>query len=251
MIGEQRTKVFYDRYWPANVPDHRRTREHVRAIVPPRRYRRALDGGSGSGVCSVALSEMSGQVVGVDIGMACARLSSELIQATGTTNAAFSQASLLRLPFPSGSFDLVFSWGVIHHTVDPIRALDELVRVLGGGGTLVLAVYLKTALTPVHELIRHICLRLPHMLRRPLIHSVAGAVRAAEALGRTNNPRNDNANIAAQVEDWYFVPEKHFFSVEQMRRLFNERGLTFEVVYPQTGRFRSSSNFVVRGERAR
>jgi hypothetical protein len=29
-----RTKAFYDGYWPRNVPDYEKTREHVRDIVP-------------------------------------------------------------------------------------------------------------------------------------------------------------------------------------------------------------------------
>ena len=35
--------------------------------------------------------------------------------------------------------------------------------------------------------------------------------------------------------------------IEEMRRLFEERGLTYEVVCEQTGRYKSSSNFIVRG----
>ena len=46
------------------------------------------------------------------------------------------------------------------------------------------------------------------------------------------------------------MPEKHFFTIEEMGRLFKARGLTYEVVCEQTGRFRSSSNFIVRGVRS-
>src|SRR5207302_5536725 len=116
------------------------------------------------------------------------------------------------------------------------------------GGILVLAVYLKTPLTFVHEAIRHVCLCIPRRMRRPLISGVTRLVKLGEHLGHTTNVRDDNPLIQSQVEDWYFVPEKHFFGIEEMRALFRQRGLSFEVVCEQTGRFRSSSNFIVRGK---
>lgn len=38
------------------------------------------------------------------------------------------------LPFADASFDLVYSWGVLHHTPDTRRALGEVRRVLAPGG---------------------------------------------------------------------------------------------------------------------
>ena len=102
----------------------------------------------------------------------------------------------------------------------------------------------------MHEAIRHTCLRLPKPARRAVIRTFTVLTRLGERLGHTTNVRDDNPLIASQVEDWYFVPEKHFFTIEEMRRLFQVRGLTYEVVYEQTGRFKSSSNFVVRGRLA-
>jgi ubiquinone/menaquinone biosynthesis C-methylase UbiE len=229
------------------VPDHERTWEHVRTIVPVGEYPRALDAGCGTGVCSLALARIAGEVVSVDLSQGSVRTAVELSRTTGRVNILPCQTSLLQLPFPSSSFDLVFSWGVIHHTADPILALDELVRVLRPGGTLVLAVYLKTSLTLVHEAIRHACLRVPHAARGPILRGFAGLVRLRERLGPVTNVRDDNQRIESQVEDWYFVPEKHFFTIDEMGRLFEERNMSYEVVCEQTGRFRSSSNFIARG----
>lgn len=45
------------------------------------------------------------------------------------------------LPFPDDQFDLVYSWGVLHHTPDTARALAEVRRVLRPGGTARIMMY--------------------------------------------------------------------------------------------------------------
>jgi ubiquinone/menaquinone biosynthesis C-methylase UbiE len=50
------------------------------------------------------------------------------------------------LPFENNTFDLVYSWGVIHHSPDTPKALSELVRVLKPGGECKLMVYHLNAL---------------------------------------------------------------------------------------------------------
>ncbi|HYB74036.1 MAG TPA: methyltransferase domain-containing protein [Candidatus Sulfotelmatobacter sp.] len=244
------TRAFYDAYWPANVPDYRRTRAHVLAAVPEAAFARALDAGCGTGVCSLALAERAGRVVGFDLSGGSLRTARRLAEGAGAKRLAFAQGSLLQLPFPDASFDLVWSWGVVHHTADPARALDELARVLRPGGTLVLALYWRTLLTPFHEAARRRCLRLGPAGRRRVIAAVGAAVRAAVAVGFRHQTRDDNPDVRAQVEDWFFVPEKHFFTPRRTAALLAERGLTCEVVDRRTGRFKSSSNFVVRGVKA-
>jgi ubiquinone/menaquinone biosynthesis C-methylase UbiE len=244
---ELRTRDFYDGYWPANVPDFRRTREHILGLLPERSFGRALDAGCGTGVCSLALAERAHSVVALDLSGGALCTARNLARRLDRPKIAAIQGSLLALPFADGSFDLALSWGVVHHTVDPRRALDELARVLRPGGALILAVYLQTALTPVHEAVRRLCLRLGPGARRRVIRGVEALVRVGIALGKRHQARDDNPALAAQVEDWYFVPVKHFFTPEAMAALLRERSLSCELVCPQAGRFKSSSNFVVRG----
>jgi len=45
------------------------------------------------------------------------------------------------LPFAEGSFDLVYSWGVLHHSPDTGRAVAEVLRVLRPGGRARVMIY--------------------------------------------------------------------------------------------------------------
>ena len=47
------------------------------------------------------------------------------------------------LPFADASFDVVYSWGVLHHTPDTIRAVSEAQRVLRPGATLCVMLYAR------------------------------------------------------------------------------------------------------------
>ena len=56
------------------------------------------------------------------------------------------QGSVLDLPFPDNSFDVVFSHGVLHHVPDIHRAQSEIHRVLRPGGELVIMMYARWSL---------------------------------------------------------------------------------------------------------
>lgn len=47
------------------------------------------------------------------------------------------------LPFADGAFDLVYSWGVLHHSPQTSKAVSEVLRVLRPGGTAKVMIYHK------------------------------------------------------------------------------------------------------------
>lgn len=55
-------------------------------------------------------------------------------------------ADARRLPFPDASFDLVYSWGVIHHSPDTPAAVREIRRVLRPGGSARVMIYKRRSL---------------------------------------------------------------------------------------------------------
>jgi SAM-dependent methyltransferase len=107
--------------------------------------KRTLEVGCGSGFAVQLFAEAGADATAVD-------LTPWAVETTRRRLAAFGLEADVRegdgehLPFEDASFDVVFSWGVIHHSSDMAQALSELVRVLKPGGTLVLMVYNRHSL---------------------------------------------------------------------------------------------------------
>lgn len=56
------------------------------------------------------------------------------------------QGDAENLPFADASFDTVYSWGVLHHSPDTPRAIDEVWRVLRPGGRAAIMVYHRASI---------------------------------------------------------------------------------------------------------
>ena len=63
------------------------------------------------------------------------------------------------LPFAADSFDLGYSFGVLHHSPDTIRAIGELVRVIRPGGELKIMLYNRHSIYVVNQWIKHALLK--------------------------------------------------------------------------------------------
>ena len=59
-------------------------------------------------------------------------------------NVTFVQGDLMRLPFPKQSFDVILSWGVLHHTPNCAAAFRELATYVKPGGILAVYIYGKS-----------------------------------------------------------------------------------------------------------
>jgi SAM-dependent methyltransferase len=63
------------------------------------------------------------------------------------------------LPFESDSFDLGYSFGVLHHTPDTAAALAELVRTVKPGGEIKVMLYGRRCMTAFKLWVKHAALR--------------------------------------------------------------------------------------------
>jgi ubiquinone/menaquinone biosynthesis C-methylase UbiE len=69
-------------------------------------------------------------------------------------------ASCESLPYDEATFDIVYGWGVLHHTPNTQKAIEEIVRVTRLGGTCRLMLYHRRSLVALYVWIKFALLRL-------------------------------------------------------------------------------------------
>lgn len=106
------------------------------------RDRRVLEVGFGAGTDFIQWLRAGAQVTGVDLTEEALRNLSHRIQTYGLPAPERLQiADAENLPFPDNSFDLAYSFGVLHHTPDTEKAIRELIRVVKPGGEIKVMLY--------------------------------------------------------------------------------------------------------------
>ena len=201
-----------------------------------------LDGGCGMGRYLRVAAEGAGLVVGVD-------LSEAVLAARDLTrdaaNVAVVRGDLLRLPLAEGTFDHVYSIGVLDHTPDPRAAFLSLARMLKPGGRIAIWVYQRES--PLVERImdahRAVSTRLPlglllamsraaapiGLLKRRLMASRlrvverAGVALHALTIGVSMHP--DAEVRVCDTLDWYAPKYLSRHTTEEVAGWFAEAGL--------------------------
>lgn len=104
------------------------------------RGRRVLEIGVGAGTDHVNWLRAGARAIGIDLTAAGVRLTRERAALEGLRANAFV-ADAEALPFRNAAFDMVYSYGVLHHTPDTRRAIQEVHRILKPGGVAKVMIY--------------------------------------------------------------------------------------------------------------
>jgi len=241
---------FYKTHWSEYPLEFKGVIEHLQDIFPAGvEGKRVLDGGCGSGIVSVAFASMGANVTGVDVTHECVEDSRRRAEKFGV-ECRFVESDLVDLDLGE-EFDIIYSWGVLHHTPNAEASFQHLANHLAAGGEMIVAVYLKTALSGFWNFSRVFYQNSPDFAKKGVRTITSGFLNLVDVIKRLVGGRErymmrgtSNEEI---INDWLGVPHRTFHTYDEVYKWFEDAGLKYELTNPATGRFKSTSNFVVRG----
>lgn len=129
---------------------------------------RVLEIGTGAGTDARAIVRLGGEYFGINVDAGSSDMTRTALEVFGVPGEV-RRASALNIPYSDNSFDVVYSFGVLHHIPAVAGAVEEIQRVLKPSGSLVIMLYNRTSINYQLE-IRHLrkwglrLLRLPGLM---------------------------------------------------------------------------------------
>ena len=247
-----RVGSFYDTVWTQCIPEYKSSKEHLEIFFEDDEIvdKRVLDAGCGTGIFSTIFGGKGAEeVIGIDISRGSLRTAESLRDGFKLENIELQQTDMLRLPFRNEVFDIVWAWGTVHHTEDPKKAMEELIRVLKKDGILFLAIYKKTGMTPVHEIIRRTLIKFPEKTWIPISRTMACVLEPFVRAFKKREKARKGETLEELILDWYFVPIRFYYTPEEIREFLEKRDFIIEKFLPGSGRFESTSNFIFKARK--
>ena len=120
----------FSRQYFDQIEDNRyRVEPEIFAFAQFTRFRdqKVLEVGIGAGTDFMQWVRAGAKAYGVDLTEEAVEHAKKRLDAYGLSAEEVRVADAENLPYPDNTFDLVYSWGVIHHTPDTIKALEEII----------------------------------------------------------------------------------------------------------------------------
>jgi ubiquinone/menaquinone biosynthesis C-methylase UbiE len=160
------------------------------------RGKRVLEIGCGCGSEAERFARAGASYTAVDLTNAAVSITQRRFQLAGLKG-RFTQGDAENLPFADGSFDIVYSHGVLHHTPDTPRTIREVHRVLAPGGRAMIMLYYQNSFN------YHVNLRFVRRLRAYLLRSELGISLARKIWHEPEEELRRHAELVKQDPDAY------------------------------------------------
>ena len=131
---------YRDRFDPFVLNDDAQTAalydDLFRTFLAPRKCRRLLDAGCGTGIYFKTLAAYAQRIDAIDDSEDMIAVARSYCRETGLDSIAPCTGSVEALPWKNGCFDVVTAMDLMHHVENPGRVIGEFHRVLRPGGHL-------------------------------------------------------------------------------------------------------------------
>ncbi len=203
------------------------------------RGRTFLDIGFGQGLGLLNAAELGAKAHGCDINPTCAQVvASNVRHYPYLTSPPWVLVGSILDPAvvaqlcdqsPAG-FDVVHSWGVLHHTGDMAKAIAHAASLVSPGGHFVLAIYNSHWSSRAWLAIKWSYVRSPRWLQRLFVAALFPIIYMAKWIVTGENPKKQERGMDFfyDVVDWVGGYPYEYASIDQMRGLVEALG--FETV---------------------
>ncbi len=115
--------------------------------------KKVLEIGCGVGTDLFQFVKAEAKAVGIDLSPRSVSVTKQRFQIS-RAEAGILIADAENLPFKDNEFDLAYSWGVLHHTPNPEKAVQEIYRVTRPGGQICVMLYHRYSLVALQLYLR-------------------------------------------------------------------------------------------------
>jgi 2-polyprenyl-6-hydroxyphenyl methylase/3-demethylubiquinone-9 3-methyltransferase len=104
----------------------------------------------------------------------------------------------------NGRFDVVHSWGVLHHTGNMQKAICNAADLVAPGGYFVIALYNRHWSSPIWRIIKYTYCKSPRFVQRTLVAALFPVIYVAKWIVTRQNPRHQarGMDFFYDVVDW-------------------------------------------------
>src|SRR5215813_6451148 len=195
--------------------------------------RQMFDLGCGSGLHALAALRLgAASVTAIDIDPKSVATAWELLSQRAPHNQwQVGVQSVFTMP-PQPLYDIVYSWGVLHHTGDMKRAIELAAAKVAPGGLLCVALYRKTKYCRMWQIEKRVYSRAPRAVRRLIEQLFLVAFkRSFRGSGRsfeeyiTDYAKSRGMDFMTDIRDWLGGYPYDSISEEDMLDLAHHLGL--------------------------
>ncbi len=199
-----------------------------------------LDIGFGQGIALFAAQERGAHVMGIDVDEENLRSLTKTAQMFHSQQmpvvriASILDDAFVETQLQQGQFDIVHSWGALHHTGNMLQAIHHAASLVKCGGYLVLAIYNKHWSSPIWGRIKWLYNHSPEFVQQLLVMLFYPIIYLAKFVVTGKNPKakERGMDFFYDVVDWIGGYPYEYASIAAIQEIMERKGFVCVRIIP-------------------